>query len=287
MDIVIQLTINSIIAGSLYALVAVSFSLIYGVTKFFNLTHGTIAVIGGYAVLVLYKTWGLSLFFSVSLGIIIAGLAGYILDKTIYLSLRKRKASNMVLLVASLGAFTAIQAVIAIFFTSQFQVLSTTGEIKIFHIFGGVMTVVQVLILISAIVATAGIKIMLKYSKLGKATKAISDDEEVAKMVGINTDKIIGYIFFLGSMVAGLAGILIGFDTGLEPTLGLSVLLKGIIASIVGGVGSVGGGFLGGFILGFVENFGIWKISGEWKDAISFLLLIIFLVFRPKGLIKK
>ena len=120
----------------------------------------------------------------------------------------------------------------------------------------------------------------------GKSVRAVSDDEEVAKIVGINTERVIGWIFFIGSAVAGLAGILVGFDTGIQPTMGLNLLLKGIIAAIVGGVGNIWGALLGAILLGFVENFGIWKISGEWKDAIAFVLLILFLIFRPKGIIK-
>ena len=125
---------------------------------------------------------------------------------------------------------------------------------------------------------------MLYKTKLGKAVRAISDDENVAKIVGINTNKIIGYVFFIGSAIAGLAGILVGLDIGIQPTMGLGLLLKGVVAAVVGGMGNLYGGVLGSFLLGFVENFGIWKISGEWKDAIAFVLLIAFLIFRPKGI---
>jgi branched-subunit amino acid ABC-type transport system permease component len=129
--------------------------------------------------------------------------------------------------------------------------------------------------------------LLTKFTMFGKAIKAISDDEEVAKIVGINTNRIIGYVFFISSAIAGLAGILVGYDTGIEPIMGMPLLLKGVIAAIVGGVGNIYAGVLGAFLLGFVENFGIWKISGEWKDAIAFGLLLLFLIFRPKGLIKK
>ena len=132
-----------------------------------------------------------------------------------------------------------------------------------------------------------GLALLLKYTIFGKAIKAVNDDEEVAKIIGINTNKIIGRVFFIGSAIAGLSGILIGFDTGIEPTMGLGLLLKGVIASIIGGIGNLYGGVIGAFFLGFIENFGIWKISGEWKDAIAFALLIIFLLFRPQGIIKK
>ena len=158
---------------------------------------------------------------------------------------------------------------------------------RIFNIFGGSITQTQSVILISAIAVFAILVLLLKYTVFGKAVRAISDDEEVAKIVGINTDKIIGRVFFIGSAIAGLAGILVGFDTGIEPTMGLPLLLKGVITAIVGGIGNIYGGVLGAFLLGFLENFGIWKISGEWKDAIAFALLILFLLFKPQGIIKR
>jgi len=283
-----QLVINSIIAGSIYTLVALGFNLIYGATKFFNLAHGVLAVVGGYTVFFFFKEWGWNLYLAVLLGVILAGFIGYLLDKFIYFPLRRRGASGMVLLVASLGAFTAIQAIIAILFTSQFQTLAqNVGGQTIYEITNAVITQTQVIILVLGLAILAALAWVLKYTLFGKAVKAISDDEEVARIVGINTDKIIGWVFFIGSAIAGLAGIMVGFDTGIEPVMGMALLLKGVIGAIIGGVGSLIGGVLGSFLLGFVENFGIWKISGEWKDAIAFLLLIIFLLFRPKGIIQK
>ncbi|NDE68438.1 branched-chain amino acid ABC transporter permease [bacterium] len=194
----------------------------------------------------------------------------------------------MVLLVASLGAFTALQAIVAILFTSQFQTLSrSAGDERVFDLFGGVITGVQLIILITGLVIMFVMAFVLKHAMFGKAVKAVGDDEEVSKIVGINTRVIIGKVFIIGSAIAGLAGILVGFDTGIEPTMGLSLLLKGVIASIIGGIGNIYGGVLGAFFLGFIENFGIWKISGEWKDAIAFGVLIIFLLFRPQGILKK
>ena len=285
MNIVPQLILNSIIAGAIYTLAALGFNLIYGATRFFNLAHGVMAAVGGYAVFYFAETAGWNIYIAIIFAVALAGLVGCGLDRLVYLPLRKRKASNMVLLVASLGAMTALQAVIAILFTSQFQTLSrNVGTQKLFEVFGGVITQTQLVILIAAIVVMAGLVLLLYKTQFGKAVRAISDDEEVARIVGINTNKIIGYVFFIGSAIAGLAGILIGFDTGIEPTMGLSLLLKGVIASIVGGVGNIYGGVLGAFLLGLVENFGIWKISGEWKDAVAFALLIVFLIFRPRGI---
>ncbi|MEK7063339.1 MAG: branched-chain amino acid ABC transporter permease [Patescibacteria group bacterium] len=285
-DIVPQLIANSVIAGSIYALVAMSFSLIYGATKFFNLAHGVLAAIGGYTVFYLGRKLGLPLEVVLPAGIILAAFVGWALEYFLYRPLRARKASSMVLLVASLGAFTAIQAVIAILFTSQFQTLGALiPNSGVVHIGEAVMTEVQVVILALSVAILVGLMLALKFTKFGRAVRAVSDDEEVAKIVGINTSRIVGWVFVVGSAIAGAAGILVGFDTGLEPTMGLALLLKGVIAAIVGGVGSISGAFLGAFLLGFAENFGIWHISGEWKDAIAFGILILFLLFRPQGIL--
>jgi len=288
MSIIPQLIVNSIIAGAIYTLVALGFNLIYSTTKFFNLAHGAMAVVGGYVVFSLTRQLDFSLWLSIPVAILVAGVIGVLSDLLLFRKLRERKASSMILLVASLGLFTAIQAMIAILFTSQFQTLTTGASIStVYDVFGGAITQTQVVILATGLLIMAGIGLMLKYTKLGKAIQAVGDDEEVAKIVGIDTNKVIAIVFFIGSAIAGVAGLLVGFDTGLEPTMGLALLLKGIVAAIVGGVGSLYGGVLGAFLLGFVENFGIWHLSGEWKDAIAFVLLILFLIFRPQGIVKK
>src|SRR3989344_4456101 len=242
MDIIPQLIVNSIIAGAIYTMVALGFNLIYGTVKFFDLGYGALTAVGGYAVFYFYKTLSLNLYISILLGILIAGIIGFLLYKFVYSPLRARKSSGMVLLVGSLGAFTAVQALIAILFTSQFQTLTqSAGAGKVYDILGGVITEVQLIILICGLVIMAGMALILKFTIF---VKAVGDDEEVSKIVGINTPKIIGWIFFIGSAIAGLAGILIGFDTGIEPTMGMSLLLKGVIASIIGGIGNIYGGVL-------------------------------------------
>lgn len=288
MNILPQLILNSVIAGAIYTLVALGFNLSFGAARFFNLAHGTVAVAGGYVVLFLMKWLQVDPVLSVISGVVSAGFIGYGLFQLVYAPLREHKASNLVLLVASLGAFIALQAILAMLFSSQFQTLYQGSLVPTtYAILGGVITQVQLLTLGSAFLITLGLALVLNMTVFGKAVRAVSDDEEVAKIVGINTRKIIGRVFFMASAIAGLGGILIGFDTGLEPTTGLPLLLKGVIASIIGGIGNVYGGVLGAFLLGFVENFGIWKISGEWKDAIAFTLLIIFLIFRPNGIIRR
>lgn len=286
MEILVQLALNGIIAGGIYALIALGFNLVYGTTKFFNLAHGAIAAVGGYSVFFFSRQLGLDFYLSVVLGVLVAGFAGWLLNALIFSVLRKRKASNTVLLVASLGALTVVQALIAITFSSQFQTLTTNfAETRTFNIFGGIITENQIVILALVALVTIGLSILIKFTTFGRMISAICDDEEAATIIGIPTERVIGWVFAIGSAIAGLGGIMVGLETGIEPTMGMSLLLKGVIATIIGGIGSVFGGVLGGFLLGLVENFGIWKISAEWKDAIAFAILILFLLFRPSGIL--
>ena len=285
-SVVMQLIVNSVVAGVLYAVIAIGFTLSYGVGKFFNLAHGVMTAIGAYAVFYLTKGLHMEVWTAIVIAIVFTGVVGWLLERFVYAPLRARKASALVLLVASLGAFTALQGVLSILFSSQIQTLTQGSTVQQVFMFGGAaITEIQIITIIAAMAVLLGFVLLLRYTLFGKAVRAVSDDEEVSKIVGINTARVIGVVFFLASAVAGLAGILVGFDTAIEPTMGMALLLKGVIAAIVGGVGNIYGAVLGAFLLGFVENFGIWKISGEWKDAIAFALLIAFLLFRPRGIL--
>ena len=288
MDVISQIVLNAVIAGSIYALVALGFNLIYSTGKFFDLSYGAIAVVGGYGVLYFYKTLNLPLIVSIILAVIVSALIGLIIEMFVYRPLRIRKSSNTVMIIASLGVLTAIQSVIAIIFTSQFQTLSKNeGVSRSFSFFGGFITETELTILLVAILITAILGVALKYTTFGKAVRAIADDEEVANIVGINSKRILSVVFFIGYAIAAIAGIAVGFDTGLEPTMGLTLLLKGVVASIIGGIGSIYGGVTGAYLLSGIENIGAWQFAGEWKDAIAFVVLIVFLLFRPQGILRK
>jgi branched-chain amino acid transport system permease protein len=166
------------------------------------------------------------------------------------------------------------------------QILSIrTGPVKVGHsVFGAIITDIQILILVVSLILSGGLWPYVKYTKLGKAIWAVADDPLAAGVVGIYSEKIIAAAFAIGSMLAGAAGVLIAYETNLEPTIGMNAILKSIIASTIGGIRSIPGAMLGGFFLGLAENLGIWKIQAGWKDCIAFAILIIFLLIRPGGI---
>lgn len=283
----IQLSLNGIIAASIYVLMALAFNLIYGVGRFFHLALGVIAVSGGYAMLFFSEHTSWPLWLSMVLSVLIAGLIGWACDRIIFRYLRRRRASTLVQVVASLGLLLLLQAVISIVFSVEYQTFPTSLAQGTLEIGEGIITYAQLVMFGLVLVSFSALWSFLRFTKYGRAIKAVSDDAEVATLVGINVERVIGLVMFIASCFAGLAGILTGFETGLQPTIGMGLILKGAIGGVVGGLGTVSGAFLGSFLLGFIENFGIWFIASEWKDAIAFALLIVFLIFRPRGIFSK
>ena len=286
MNIFPQIITNGIISGAEYGLIALGFSFIYSTAKFFDLSYGGVVALGGYFTFLFYRIAGIPLVFSIVLSILSCGVFGLFLYKIIYKPLRKRKASKLVYLVASLGLLTVIQALISIIFTSQFHTIILNNW-KPLTIMSVTITPVQLTGVCILILLVAVMTLFLKYTRIGKAIRAVADDEEVSSIVGINTEKIMSIVFFIGSMLGAIGGIIVSLDTGIEPDMGFSLLLKGVIAAIIGGVGDIYGALVGGIMLGLIENIGIWHLAAEWKDIISFTVLIIFLIYRPQGIFKK
>ena len=279
-----QILFNGLIAGSIYAIIALGFAIIYRTVKFFHFAHGVICAAGAYLAYTFFILLGLDSLLSFFLSIIIAGLLGVCIDRFVYLPLRKHKTSNLVFLFASFGVFIFLQNLIQLIFGAQILTLRT-GPIKEGHHFlGAVITDTQIIIIVASLVLFILTWLFIQKTKLGKAIRAVADDPIGARVVGINSEKIILAVFAIGSALAGAAGILISLETNIEPTMGMNAILKGIIASIVGGVGSIPGALFGGLFLGLAENLGIWKIQAGWKDAIAFVILILFLLLRPSGI---
>lgn len=281
----LQFIFNGIIAGSIYALIAIGFTVIYRTVKFFHFAHGVVFTAGAYLAYTFFILLKINLFISFFLSIAFAAFLGIAINRFVYYPLRLKNASNLIFLLASFGVFIFLQNLIQLIYGAQ-SLTIRTGPIKEGHHFlGAVITDIQILILIASIVLMILVWIFIQKTKIGKAMRAVADDPMAANVVGINPERIIMISFAIGSALAGVAGILISFETNIGPTMGFSALLKGIIASIIGGIGSIPGAVLGGLFLGLAENLGIWKISAGWKDCIAFAILIVFLLVRPWGLL--
>ena len=230
---------------------------------------------------------GSKLYLGWAVSCLLAGIVGLALYRGLYVYMRERSRSPLIMLVASLGILLAITAATTIVFQSAPRPLPDTFGSAPWTIGGANIKGFNVFAIGVSLAGFTGLLLLLKMTTFGKAVRAIGDDEEVSKIVGINTTVIIAAVFFIGAMYAAMAGLLSGHDTAIQPRMGLLLLLKGWIASVVGGLGNLYGAIVGGFALGMIEQFGIWDLAGEWKDVISFVLLILFLSFWPNGLIPR
>ena len=258
-----------------------------GLTPFLAAAVVPAAAAGVYSGLVIADSPGSSLYLSWGVSCFLAGAVGLALYRGLYVYMRERSRSPLIMLVATLGILLALTALTTIVFQSAPRPLPEAFGSDPWTIGGANIKGFNIFAVGMALVGFVALLLLLKKTAFGKAVRAIGDDEEVSKVVGINTTVVISVVFFVGAVFAAFAGVLSGHDTALQPRMGLLLLLKGWIASVVGGIGNLTGAIIGGFVLGMVEQFGIWDLAGEWKDAISFVLLILFLSFWPKGMLPR
>ena len=230
---------------------------------------------------------GSRLYLSWVVSCLLAGMVGLAFYRGLYVRIIQRTRSRLIMLVASLGVLLALTALTIIVFESAPRPLPDVFGSTPWAVGGATIKGFNVFSIGVACAAFIGLLLLLKRTAFGKSVRAIGDDEEVAKVVGINTTVVIAIVFFLGAVFAALAGVLNGHDTAIQPRMGLIMLLKGWIASVVGGIGNLYGAIVGGFALGMIEQFGIWHLAGEWKDVVSFVVLILFLSFWPNGLLPR
>lgn len=279
-----QILINGLIAGAIYALIASGFALIYSTNKFVHFAHGTVTVFGGYLFYGMYSIWGLNFWIAVVLTILLTAFVGYLLNFLVYAPLRKKKASPSVLLVASVGLLILLESLIEIFFGDNVKTINLIQTNTSISIGGALITPLQIIIIATVLVLSFVLSFFVKKTKNGKALRAVADNRDVAEIIGISSEKIYSQSFVIGSAIAGIAGILIALEYNLTPTMGTNLMIKGFTAAIIGGIGNVPGAIVGAVFLGLVENFGIWSLPSGYKDAIAFLVLFIFLFFRPNGI---
>jgi branched-chain amino acid transport system permease protein len=284
MSLLLQLIINGLIAGAIYSLVASGFSLIYFTNKFIHFAHGATIAFSAYIMYFLFSVLGLNFWISIIFSIIFASLLGLTMNFLVYKQLRKRKASSIILLISSFATLIFLESLILIFFGADVKTIGYLKITKGLEFLGAIITPLQIVIIAVSLILFVSLLFLMKRTKIGKAMRAVSDNKNVAEIVGISSERIYNWSFIIGSAIAGIAAILVGLEQNLEPMMGANLMIKGFTGAIIGGISSVPGAVLGSFILGFAENLGIWFLPSSYKDAIAFVILFIFLLFRARGL---
>jgi branched-chain amino acid transport system permease protein len=276
--------LNGIIVGSLYALLGISFTAIFAPTKIFHFMHASVYVYSGYFLYQFAMRWGWPLPVSILVAVFLSGMMGVLAERVIYSPLRRMGAGAMEMLLSSFGGYVVLQNVVLLIWKSDPRTVRIPEVLK-----NGIpvglltFTPLDIITVITSGLALAGVVIFMRYTKVGKAIRAVENDAMGATITGIPTEWVRLVSFFLGSVLVAVVAAFIVMDRGLEPTIGINAVLVATVAMIVGGVGSYSGAALAGLMIGVAENLGIWQIPSEWKTTISFSVLVLFILFRPRG----
>ena len=282
MDLFVQLSLNGIWTGSIFALLGVSWGLIFAATRTFHFAHGVTFIVAAYFTYIISLS-GVGLIISSAGGILAAMLFGLAIEGVLYQGLRKAHATTLVIFIASLGSLIFFENLIAMLFGTDVKVISGI-PIKVIK-FGNVgFTTLHLTMFFSAVILIVGLMLFLKKTRQGKAIRAVISNAEMAKVIGININKVYLMVHILGAILVGSAAILVTLERGATPELGTWAILYAFIPVIIGGVGSMPGAALAGFIIGFAESIGIWKIPSQWQLGIAFVILLFVLIVRPNGL---
>ena len=278
---------NGIFQGSVYALFAVGYTLIFGVLDILNLAHQAIFMLGAFIAFWLLTEAGISIYLAFPLAMIACGLIGIALDKIAFAPLRKRRDTHFSAMISSIAVATMLQALAQGYWGSSDQRFPFGSYPDGIYIFGDVYILqLQIIILVVSLVLMIGLTMMLKYLQIGKAIRAVAESQRTARLLGINVERVISQTFFISSALGGAAGILYGLLFSFSPTVGNNLELKGLSVIILGGMGSIVGAVIGGFLLGLIEVATISMTdSSSYRDAVAFTLLFLILLARPQGLL--
>jgi branched-chain amino acid transport system permease protein len=287
-----QLLWNGLFVGSFYALVALGYSMVYGIIKLLNFAHGDIYMLGaftGFAVLTLGGGLVSSLGFLARLVVLVVamlatGVFGLVLEQVAYRPLRN--APRLSVLITAVGASFAIEYGMRLVAGPNPQVYPVRLGGQAVEVLGARLTLQQVGLVLIAVVLMAGLQWLVMGTSTGRAMRAISMDPKASLYMGINVNKVISRTFFLGSALAGAAGVMAGAYYGkIDFLMGFIIGLKAFTAAVIGGIGNIKGAMLGGLALGMLESFGTAWLGGQWRDVFAFGFLILFLTVRPTGIL--
>ncbi len=294
-------TITGLTVGAIYALVALGYTLVYGVLRLINFAHSEVFIAGAFAAIWGWAALGLdgnsvasgfgSIMLYLLVGALIAAVASAgtatVIERVAYRPLRKRNAPPLAFLITAIGASIAIAEAFGIY--TRRRPVGAPTLVKndvLFTVFGAEVTVVQLLILGSALAMMVALDLFINRSRTGRGIRAVAQDANTAALMGINKDRIILVVFVIGGVMAGVAGMLYDIRIGtLTYSVGFLLGLKAFTAAVLGGIGNLRGALVGGLLLGLVENYASALFGSNWKDLAAFVVLVVLLMFRPTGLL--
>ncbi len=290
MPVSIQIIINSLITGSIYIMIAIGLTMVYKVLKFANFSHAELVTSGAYTAYFINVSLGERLIYGLIIAFFFTGLLGIAIDRLVFMKLRNKSSDAISMMIASIGIGLVLRQSIQEIWGAQLKWYEF--DTHTYEILGGTITELQIYIILSSLFLILLLHFMLSRTMLGKTMRGISDNPQLAEACGIDTRKILLWVWFIGGGLAGIGGVFRGADTMLVPFLGWDLLLPAFAVVILGGIGSFYGAILAAYILGFAENIGVvllsyLSISTGYRPAIAFIILILVMILRPSGIMGK
>ncbi len=289
-----KLFIGGLTKGSIYALIAIGYTMVYGIIGLINFAHGEVYMIGAFTALTvagILSALNLPIFailvIAVLLAMIYSAGYGYTLEKIAYKPLRT--APRLSALISAIGMSIFLQNYVLLAQTSNFLPFpKIIPDIRFLEPVKHILRSTQFVILVVTAIVMVLLTLLIKYTRIGKAMRATSQDRIMAMLTGVNVNRVISITFIIGSTIAALGGVLITSHTGrVHFYIGFIVGIKAFVAAVLGGIGSIPGAVLGSFVLGFTESYGAGYISSDYEDVFAFIILILILIFRPDGILGK
>ena len=287
MQTLLQQIINGLSLGSVYALIAVGYSLVYSILLFSNFAHGGFLIIGGYICYFMLRSVGANIWLAGAAAMVGAGVSAILTERVAYKPIREKTNITLYLLIASMGMSIVIENVFVILAGGRFRALPPVIPTSPVNVFGVATTsMFDILSLVTAVIFLSCLQLFLTRTKWGLAIRAAAYDLRVAGLMGVNVNRLVSIVFFVAGVLAAVGGIFLSARYTLYPQLG-SITIKAFIAAVIGGLGSLPGAVVGSLILGLAEMLTAGFISSQMRDLVVFLLLIITLLIRPSGLFGK
>lgn len=279
----LQLLANGIVMGSIYALVSLGFALVYNTTRIFHIAYSVLYVFAPYMILSFYSKLGIPFLIAFPIAILLTMFLSVLMELVVYRPLAMKRSSFTVILISSIGIMIVVINLIAMFYGNETKILNPNIS-KTISIGNIIITHTQIFQFLLSLLAISVFLIFLKFSKFGIKTRAMRDDEVLCSVFGMNINKMRLALFSLSGFFAAIGGGLVAYDVGMDPYVGMPMLLNAVVALIIGGMGRFEAPIIGGFIIGILQAMTVWFFSSRWQDAVTFTLLILFLLFRPQGL---
>jgi branched-chain amino acid transport system permease protein len=281
-----QQVLNGIFVGSIYALFAVGYTLVFGVLDILNLAHAAVFMLSAFVALAFVER-GLSIWLAMPLAVVAGGIIGIVLERLAFRPLRGRSDSNISGLISSLAMATVFEAIaLQLFGPDISRFPQGTFPDRTIVIGGASASLLQLCIVAISVALMALLTFLLARTRLGRRIRAVAESPKAARILGVNVDRVIALAFFISSALGGAAGVLFGLAfNSISPDVGRGVELKGLAVIILGGMGSIPGAVIAGFALGIIEVFTVAQLGSSFRDVVSFAVLFLVLIARPRGLL--